>query len=98
MWRWLVDKHGFRNIQKKLRLTNEETAKVLGVELFQVQMWACGIWSTPLMAENFLHSLQDAGRDYCKGYRDGYEAGHRQSYDKGHADGLSVGYREEVWT
>ena len=78
-----MDKGGLKNIQKKLKLTNEGTAFALGIELFTVQQWACGIWEIPPIADKALHILQANNRAYEYGYRQGYEAG----FDDGDTEG-----------
>ena len=52
----------FRKLQKKLQLTDEETAETLGVQLFVVQQWGMGIWIMPRMAEKFLRTLIELQR------------------------------------
>ena len=81
-----MDKEGLRNIQKKLKLTNETTAATLGVGLFTVQQWASGVWSIPPIVEKALHILQANNYAYIYGYDQGYEAGYREGCEVGHND------------
>ena len=70
-----MDKHEFRNIQKKLKLTNIGVSEVLDVELFTVQQWASGIWDIPRPMIKFLHTLllmKNSESSYNEGYAKGY--------------------------
>ena len=70
-----MDKERLRNIQKKLKLTNETTAHELGVELFTVQQWGSGIWEIPPVVAKALYLLQANNSAYKYGYDQGYKAG-----------------------
>ena len=84
-----MDKEGLRNIQKKLKLTNETTAATLGVELFTVQQWCSGVWEIPPIADKALHILQANDRAYAYGYDQGYTLG----CEDGHVQGQKAVHR-----
>jgi hypothetical protein len=77
-----MDKDAFQNIQKKLELTSGGMSKALGVELFTVQMWGCGLWPVPRSIAKFLRLLLSTKRDneaiylarHAKGFDSGYTA------------------------
>ena len=87
-----MDKHEFRNIQKKLKLTNADTSKVLGVQIFTVRSWASGLWEVPLMAEKFLRHLllTRIEDDYRPGYNAGYSKGYKAGLMRGFTDGYNA--------
>jgi hypothetical protein len=74
-----MDKHGFMSIQKKLRMTHEQIAEAMDIDLFQVQQWASGIWDIPRSMQKFLRTLLSMERDmtevYVAAYGRGYAAG-----------------------
>jgi hypothetical protein len=93
-----VDKHGFREIQKKLRLTNEGVSETMDVELFTVQNWATGAWPIPKAIAKFLHTLvvlskkEDPLDVYAKGHATGYSRGYSKGSNDGFTAGKQVGY------
>ena len=71
----VMDKHEFRNIQKKLKLTNIGVSEALDAELFTVQQWASGIWPIPRSIAKFLYVLllmKNSELSYNEGYAKGY--------------------------
>jgi hypothetical protein len=97
-----MDKLAFREIQKKLKLTNEGVSEAMDVELFIVQQWASGVWLIPKAMAKFLRTLLSAQRDMEAVYMSGYHRGHNTGgeegrlavvedytteYDQGHSDG-----------
>ena len=96
-----MDKHGFREIQKKLKLTNEGVSEALDVELFTVQNWASGNWPIPDPIVKFLRTLLSTQRDheaiYTEGYNRGYRTGKEDKYlnkVRGYTTGYDEGYKE----
>ena len=103
-----MDKLAFREIQKKLKLTNEGVSEAMDVELFAVQQWAAGTWPVPKAMAKFLRTLLSAKRDmadaHMSGYHQGRNNGYKESrpgtienytagYDEGYREGLEVGQR-----
>ena len=90
-----MDNVEFINIQKKLRMTDQMAADVMGVRLQTVKNWASGVWCIMPMAEKFLRVLQDIGRpcerDY-EGHKRDYWCNSYKEYEIGHDTGFNVGY------
>jgi uncharacterized protein (DUF2132 family) len=105
-----MDKHGFRETQKKLKLTNEGISETMDVELFTVQQWASGNWPIPKAMVKFLRTLLSARRDmeavYMSGFHRGRNDGHKRAqlddftrgYDEGYREGLDVEQRSSEKT
>ena len=100
-----MDKIAFRNIQKKLGLTNEGVSEAVDVELFTVQQWASGIWPIPRPVAKLLRILlllkrsrSNRASEYTTGYDEGYLEGirgHMKAYDRGYIQGYTEGQEAE---
>ena len=95
-----MDKLAFREIQKKLKLTNEGVSEAIDVELFTVQQWGGGVWPVPKAMAKFLRTLLSAQRDMTDVYMSGYNRGRNRGYDEGclsaieeYTTGYDEGYR-----
>lgn len=91
-----MDKLAFREIQKKLKLTNEGISEAMDVELFTVQQWASGVWPVPKAMAKFLRAMLSAQRDmtdvYMSGYHRGRNSGRSIGRKEGHTEGYDTGY------
>jgi len=92
----------FKQIQKKLKMTNKDTAEAIDTELFTVQMWRADIWTIPRPIAKFLRVLleikRNSGPGYEEGYNDGWNKGYTRGYDKGYNRGIDwTGTSFSVW-
>lgn len=85
-----MDSQKFKEIKKKLRLTNQEVSDAMGVRLKTVEMWNMGLWKMPLMAEKFLYVLLSMKRDNEDEYNSRLTIKKHSdaAYRKGFAEGL----------
>ena len=92
-----MDRLAFREIQKKLKLTNEGVSEAIDVELFTVQQWASGMWPVPKAMAKFLRTLLSAQRDmtdvYMSGYGKGLSEGRRRECNDTYAQSLQCAFR-----
>ena len=52
-----MDSQRLEEIKKKLRMTNEDLADILGIEMRRLKKWTKGEQEIPLWVEKFLHIL-----------------------------------------